>query len=71
MLFAHAAPRVPLATLGWLQYSVPTINLALGVLVYDEAMPAWRIAGFALVWVGLTLIAVDALRTRAAVLEPA
>lgn len=70
LLFAHAAPRVPLATLGWLQYSVPTINLALGVLVYGEAMPAWRIAGFALVWLGLALITVDALRSRAAVLEP-
>lgn len=71
LLFAHAAPRVPLATLGWLQYSVPTINLALGVLVYNEAMPGWRIAGFALVWVGLALITVDAVRNRRAVLEPA
>jgi chloramphenicol-sensitive protein RarD len=71
LLFAHAAPRVSLGTLGWLQYSVPTINLALGVLVYDEAMPAWRIAGFALVWIGLALITVDALRNRSAVLEPA
>ena len=71
LLFAHAAPRVSLGTLGWLQYSVPTINLALGVLVYDEAMPAWRIAGFALVWIGLACITVDALRHRTAVLEPA
>ena len=31
LLFAHAAPRVELSTLGWLQYSVPTINLVLGV----------------------------------------
>ena len=71
LLFAHAAPRVPLTTLGWLQYSVPTINLAIGVLLYGEAMPAWRVAGFAFVWVGLALITVDALRNRAAVLEPA
>jgi len=71
LLFAHAAPRVSLGTLGWLQYSVPTINLALGVLVYNEAMPAWRIAGFALVWIGLACITVDALRNRTAVLEPA
>jgi chloramphenicol-sensitive protein RarD len=71
LLFAHAAPRVPLATLGWLQYSVPTINLALGVLVYGEAMPAWRVVGFGLVWVGLALISFDAFRSRSAVLEPA
>ncbi len=65
LLFAHAAPRVPLATLGWLQYSVPTINLALGVLVYGEPMPWWRVLGFALVWVGLACITVDTLRHRA------
>lgn len=66
LLFAYAAPRVALATLGWLQYSVPTINLALGVWHYGEAMPAWRIAGFALVWVGLAAISVDALRAQRA-----
>jgi chloramphenicol-sensitive protein RarD len=70
LLFAYAAPRVSLGTLGWLQYSVPTINLALGVLVYDEAMPPWRIAGFALVWIGLALIVVDAVRHREPILEP-
>jgi chloramphenicol-sensitive protein RarD len=64
LLFAHAAPRVKLGTLGWLQYSVPTINFALGVVVYGEAMPTWRIAGFALVWVGLVVISVDAFRHR-------
>ena len=41
------------------------------VFVYGEAMPAWRIAGFALVWVGLAMITVDALRNRTTVLEPA
>ncbi len=65
LLFAHAAPRIPLATLGWLQYSVPTINLALGVFLYEEPMPAWRLAGFSLVWIGLIIIGVDALQQRA------
>jgi chloramphenicol-sensitive protein RarD len=59
LLFAYSARRVPLATLGWLQYWVPTINLVLGVAVYDESMPAWRIAGFALVWIALALITID------------
>lgn len=71
LLFAFAARRVQLTTLGWLQYSVPTINLALGVFLYNESMPVWRIAGFAIVWVGLALITVDALRSRAARPVPA
>lgn len=62
LLFAYATHRVRLTTLGWLQYWVPTINLVLGVAVYDESMPAWRAAGFALVWIALALITVDGLR---------
>ena len=52
LLFAVAAQRVPFTLLGALQYLVPTINLLLGWLVYDESMPADRLVGFALVWVG-------------------
>jgi chloramphenicol-sensitive protein RarD len=59
LLFAYATRRIPLVTIGWLQYWVPTINLVLGVAVYAESMPAWRIAGFALVWVALALITID------------
>jgi chloramphenicol-sensitive protein RarD len=73
LLFAHAARRVRLTTLGWLQYIVPTINLVLGVVVYDESMPAWRVAGFAVAWLALLLVSLDGLRgARAAGLsEPA
>jgi chloramphenicol-sensitive protein RarD len=66
LLFAYSARRIRLVTLGWLQYAVPTINLVLGVAVYDETMPAWRAAGFALVWIGLALITVDGIRTATA-----
>ncbi len=62
LLFAAAAHRVPLSTLGPLQYAVPVINFALGVGLYDEAMPGWRLAGFALVWVALVVFTVDGLR---------
>ena len=71
LLFAYAARRVPLAMLGWLQYWVPSINLVLGVAVYDESMPAWRAAGFALVWIALALITIDGIRAaRAAPTTP-
>jgi chloramphenicol-sensitive protein RarD len=38
----------------------------LGVVVYDESMPAWRAAGFALVWVALALISIDGVRAARA-----
>ena len=59
LLFALAAQRVPFTLLGALQYLVPTINLLLGWLVYDESMPADRLVGFALVWVALVLVTID------------
>lgn len=62
MLFGVAAIRVPLTTLGLLQYIAPTMQFAIGVLLYREAMPASRLAGFALVWVALTVFTVDAVR---------
>ena len=46
LLFAYAAQRVPFTLLGALQYLVPTINLLLGWLVYDEEMTPVRLVGF-------------------------
>ena len=70
LLFGYSARRVRLVTLGWLQYAVPTINLLLGVAVYDEPMPAWRVAGFAIVWAALAIITVDGVRATRAEPEP-
>jgi len=35
-----------------------------GVLVYDEPMPASRLAGFVLVWAALSVLTVDTLQNR-------
>jgi chloramphenicol-sensitive protein RarD len=78
LLFAASANRVPMVGIGILQYVAPILQLALGVLIYHEPMPAPRLAGFALVWVALIIFTVDALRnwkrtatgTTAATVEP-
>ena len=61
--FGAAAIRVPLSTLGLLQYLAPVFQFLLGILYFHEAMPPERWAGFALVWLALTLLTWDALRT--------
>ncbi|MFI2436779.1 EamA family transporter RarD [Streptomyces sp. NPDC018693] len=61
--FGAAAIRVPLSTLGLLQYLAPVFQFLLGVVYFHEAMPPERWAGFALVWLALTLLTWDALRT--------
>ncbi|MCF3183357.1 EamA family transporter RarD [Streptomyces polychromogenes] len=61
--FGAAAIRVPLSTLGLLQYLAPVFQFTLGVLYFHEAMPPERWAGFGLVWVALVVLTWDALRT--------
>lgn len=62
LLFAAAAQRLPLVVLGLLFYLNPALQMAWGVLVNHESMPLGRWIGFALIWVALAVMAVDALR---------
>ena len=62
LLFGAAASRVPLTTLGLLQYLAPTLQFLLGVLLYDEPLPALRLAGFVLVWLALVVFSADLVR---------
>ncbi|MEV0250539.1 EamA family transporter RarD [Nocardia sp. NPDC050712] len=62
LLFAIAAQRVPLSTMGLLQYLTPALQMAWGVAVMHEPMPASRWAGFALIWAALAIFTTDALR---------
>jgi chloramphenicol-sensitive protein RarD len=64
LLFGAAARRIPLTTLGTLQYLAPTLQFLLGVVVYGEVMPAERWVGFGLVWVALVIFTVDLVRSR-------
>lgn len=60
--FGAAAVRVPLTTMGLLQYLAPVFQFLLGIVVFHEHMPAQRWAGFALVWVALLVLTADGLR---------
>jgi chloramphenicol-sensitive protein RarD len=62
LLFAAAARRIPLSTVGLLQYLTPLMQLSIGVFVYDEPMPPARLAGFAIVWLALAVFTADMLR---------
>jgi chloramphenicol-sensitive protein RarD len=63
LLFAAATRRIPLSTVGLLQYVTPLMQLAIGVWVDHEPMPPARLAGFAVVWVALGVFTWDSLRT--------
>ncbi len=61
LLFGAGAPRVPLSTMGLLQYMTPVVQFLIGVFVFDEDMPTSRWVGFALVWIALLVMSLDGL----------
>jgi chloramphenicol-sensitive protein RarD len=62
--FGGAAIRIPMTTLGLLQYLAPTIQFVLGLVVFDEAMTTVKWFGFGLVWLALAIFTIDATRSR-------
>jgi len=64
LLFATAATRIPLSMLGLLQYVTPTMQLLCGVVLLGEDLPPERLVGFVLVWIALTVLATDAIRSE-------
>jgi chloramphenicol-sensitive protein RarD len=62
ILFGAAASRIPLSSIGFIQYLTPIIQFLLGIFYFQEEMPPVRWLGFALVWLGLVVLTVDALR---------
>jgi chloramphenicol-sensitive protein RarD len=63
ILFGVAAIRVPLSTIGLMQYIAPTMHFVIGAALYGEDMPPGRVAGFVIVWLALVLLTVDAVGT--------
>ncbi|MGA0944618.1 MAG: EamA family transporter RarD [Candidatus Nanopelagicales bacterium] len=62
MAYAAAANRLPLATLGILQYSTPTVIFILGITVFGDVVNTGEWIGFTLIWVALAVFSTDALR---------
>ena len=64
LCFGAAAIRVPMVTLGLLQYLAPILQFLLGVLWFQEDMSTGRWIGFALVWVALAIFTFESIRHR-------
>lgn len=59
LLFAAGARRIPMMTLGILQYIAPTLQFALGVWLFGEPLQASRLIGFGLIWVALLVYSLE------------
>ena len=63
LLFAAAARRVPLVTIGLLQFITPVLQLLCGVLLLGETMQTSRWIGFGIVWIALLVLTFDSIRS--------
>ncbi|PKO07111.1 MAG: EamA family transporter RarD [Chloroflexi bacterium HGW-Chloroflexi-3] len=61
IFFASGAPKVPLTTIGILQYIAPTIQFLIGVFIYDEPFTTGKLIGFSIVWIALIIFTVEGL----------
>lgn len=59
VLFAVGARRIPLFTIGLLQYIAPSMQLASAVLLFHEPFTGPRVVGFAMIWIALAVFALD------------
>ncbi|MGM0903362.1 MAG: EamA family transporter RarD [Bacillota bacterium] len=59
LFFAKGAQRIPLSTLGFLQYIAPTIMLFLGIFVYHETFSKSDLLAFIFIWSALTIYSVS------------
>ena len=72
LLFAAGARRIPMMTLGILQYIAPTLQFALGVWLFGEPLQPSRLIGFGLIWLALLVYSLEGWwRSRRVVVAPA
>lgn len=64
LLFNGAIVRLPLSTLGLLQYITPTIFFLLGVLLFNEDMSPGKVTGFGFIWTALIFLGVDIVKSN-------
>lgn len=62
LAFGGAATRIPLSTLGLLQFITPIGTFLLGIFVFQEVMTTQSWIGFILVWTALLVFSVDMYR---------
>ena len=59
ILFATAARRIELTTLGILQYIAPTLQLFIGLFIFKEDLSRSNLIGFSFVWVALIIYTIN------------
>lgn len=67
LLFNGSTTRLPLTVIGLLQYITPTLQFSIGVWILHEDMPTARWIGFLVIWIALTTLAIDLVKSSRSV----
>lgn len=59
LFFAKGAQKIPMATLGFLQFIAPTLTLILGVFLYHEHFSNIHLLSFLFIWTAITLYSIS------------
>ena len=63
LLYNGALVRLPLSTIGLMQYLTPTLFFILGVFVFKEEMTTGKFIGFAFIWGALFALGTDMVKS--------
>lgn len=64
IMFAYAAKRLRLSTMGMFQYIAPSAHFLLAVFLFGEPINATQLISFGLIWVSLAVFSADSFRKR-------
>ena len=67
LMFNAATTRLPLTVTGLLQYITPSIMFLVGIIVFHEPLPVAKIIGFIFIWVALTFLGTDLVKSSRSV----
>lgn len=62
LLFASAAQRLPLGTLGFLNYLAPTLQIISAIFILQEPFPLQRMISFMFIWAALLVFSISIYR---------
>lgn len=64
LLFAGAARRLPMITLGLIQYIAPSLQFLVAIVLFGEHLNEIRLLSFAVIWLSLILFSYDSFKRR-------
>jgi chloramphenicol-sensitive protein RarD len=64
LMFGAAVRRLPLSTMGFLQYVGPSLQFLVAIALFHEPLDAAKLASFILCWVGIAVYVADSILTR-------